>query len=837
MISVTSLFYLMCIVFDHYYQKMKSRLSILVLVVFFSTTYLYSQQATVYFSAGADTLADCFSILKTELHKGNPFNLGQEPQENFKGSGILLSAEPQRWPQYARGLRGMGIEAVLVKSDGKCVLIIGNSQMAVEHGLFIYLEKLGYRYYFPHPDWYIIPAVKNLFPVFSYTGQPSFDHRRIWYAYGTGSKEYDADYQFWFKANRMGGSMDAIVGHAYDDIVYRNRQVFESHPDWLYPALTKGSPIPSNPKFNLANKELVQFVISDVLNRLEAAQKNKKPIKMISMSPSDGPGTCNSPACQQFGTLTDRVYSLINQVAVAVRRQYPGTWVSGMSYSEYSAPPSRKLEPNVFVSVATAFNYSKYSTEDLIRLWSQQAGKVGVYDYLGLYAWDFDLPGQGQASQVSKAVAAIKKYYSLGARGYDAETTPGAINKGLGHYILAHLLWDASTDATAIEKEFFSNCFGKASGIMQGLWGEWENYPYANVRESDLAGWIDILKKAGDMEHDPAVQKRFTHIQLYLHYLFLYNRFKASGSDTDRIALLTYCYNTNDWGAFSGYPALWILGNGTNIPGLKFNDPNAKYKKDIPGLRDRVYIASLVKADRQQLVLKEKLPSFSLSRQFVTKVAPAGIFADKQYAGYKNTTAFTGPHNFILEVKNTGIQNFLKIAADFVTGGGSAKPVTLRFYPYTGVTDPGSQKPVLQYDYTGRMDTQQVSLKGLARGYYLLQVYDPQKIFRIDFSPALSYAVVVTPQDRLNAYTRYMAFYVPAGTKTFRVFKDIEAILISPTGRKVDMSQKGPAETDVPVQPGEAGYWMINFMSGKLHIEGIPPYMAMNPDQLLIPTN
>ncbi|MBS1655751.1 MAG: DUF4838 domain-containing protein, partial [Bacteroidetes bacterium] len=604
---------------------------------------------------------------------------------------------------------------------------------------------------------------------------------------------------------------------------------------WLYPALTKGNPIPSNPKFNLANKELVQFVIQDVLNRLDAAQKNNKPIKMISMSPSDGPGTCNSPACQQLGTITDRVYSLVNQVARAVRQQYPGTWVSGMSYSEYSAPPTKKLEPNVFVSVATAFNYSKYSTEDLIRLWSQKAGKVGVYDYLGLYAWDFDLPGQGQASQVSKAVAAIKKYYSLGARGYDAETTPGAINKGLGHYILAHLLWDVKTDPDAIKKNFFTDCFGKAASIMEDLWNGWESYPYSAVRESDLAEWIDMVDKASQTEQSPAVTKRFTHIRLYLHYLFLYNRFR-SGTLDDRIALLTYCYNTTGWGAFSGYPALWELGNGTGIPGLAFNDPDAKYKKDILGVQDRTYINKLVQTDRKQLVLKEKIRLVGLSSKFITKVARTDIFNSKQYITNRNTTAFTGPHDFIIEIKESGSQNFLQIAAGFVTGGGSDKPVSISVFKYS-VGNENDQKPLFEFNYTDRAEKEKISLEKLPKGYYLIKIYDPQKIFTIDFSPSISYAILVTPKARLNAYTRYMAFYVPPGTKVFRVFKDIETILISPTGRKVDMSKKGTEEIDVKLEANEAGYWMINFMSGKLHIEGIPPYMAMNPDQLLIPKN
>jgi hypothetical protein len=63
---------------------------------------------------------------------------------------------------------------------------------------------------------------------------------------------------------------------------------------------------------------------------------------MISMGPSDGPGTCNSPACQKLGTITDRVYYLVNRVAKAIHKKYPSTLVGCLAYGEYSPPPTKK---------------------------------------------------------------------------------------------------------------------------------------------------------------------------------------------------------------------------------------------------------------------------------------------------------------------------------------------------------------------------------------------------------------------------------------------------------------------------------------------------------------
>ncbi|MBK8698257.1 MAG: hypothetical protein IPN29_01295 [Saprospiraceae bacterium] len=156
--------------------------------------------------------------------------------------------------------------------------------------------------------------------------------------------------------------------------------------------------------------------------------------------------------------------------------------------------------------------------------------------------------------------------------------------------------------------------------------------------------------------------------------------------------------------------------------------------------------------------------------------------------------------------------------------------------PYTGVVDM-SQNPLLQYDYSGSRDTQQVRLNKLAKGYYLLKVEDPAKMFRLKFSPSIPYSIIVTPQNRFNGYSRYLSFYVPAGIAAFRVFKEIEAILVSPSGRVVDLSKKGSEEIDIKVLNGEEGLWMINFVNGYFHIEGVPPFMSMNPEQMLVPSD
>src|SRR6185503_14865597 len=357
---------------------------------------------------------------------------------SYNGSGIYIStATESRNVKPSAQLLKAGVEGYSVDANEQTVRIMGNSNMAVGHGVFSYLESLGYRYYFANPDWHIVPSRPDLFRKWNTVSSPSFYHRRIWYGYGTGSKVADQDYWFWVMANKLGGSMNASFGHSYEDIAWRNKELFFQHPEWFYPVAPKGT-IPSEAKFDMTKEDLVQLIIKDVEKRIETSLKNKtNDYKMISLGPSDGGGTCNTPACQQLGTPTDRVYYLTNRVAKAIRNKYPNTLIGCLAYTEYISPPTKKVEPNVFVSITTAFNTSKYSTEQLVDEWKKKTDLLGIYDFFSWYAWDYDIPGRSLASKTTDLIKSIKKYYKKGIRAYEGESSIGWISKGLGYYLAA----------------------------------------------------------------------------------------------------------------------------------------------------------------------------------------------------------------------------------------------------------------------------------------------------------------------------------------------------------------------------------------------------------------
>lgn len=783
-----------------------------------------------------DTLQKIINILEGQLQKSNGVIFSIKPLSAYNNSGICLinlASDRETIKKVTTSHYGI-TEKYTVIADNETVLISANSNMAVGHGVFAWLEKLGFRYYFAHPDWYIIPSKPQLFSKFSFSSSPSFHHRRIFYEYGTGSQKADQDFVFWQLANKMGGTLNAMFGHAYDDIVLRNKEVFKEHPEWFYPVPAKGV-LPDDPKFDMTKEDLVQFIIQDVTKRIDISIKNKAPLKMISLGASDGRGTCNSPECQKLGTITDRVYYLVNRVAKAIQNKYPGTYIGCLAYDQYGDPPTIKLEPNIYIAITTAFNASKYSTEELITRWRIKGAKVGIYDYFSQFTFDYDIPGQSQASEIKKLTENIRKYHSMGVVGYEGQSSPGWINKGLGYYICAKLMWDLNTDVESIRKEFFNNCFGKASGTMKRLWKEWEEYGFTQVRETDLARWIDLAEEAGREETTPQVHNRLLQVKTYLHYLYMFRKYQAAKTEANLLQLLNYGYRTLEYGSVIGYPAFFELGNRSGIPGMGYG-PDAKWRSN-DGLVAGKEINRLIQEDRSQLKVAAPVQVFDAVTAF--KKVPNLDLSNKLFAdSAQGNNAFWLTDEWVLEIKNKGSFNFFDFTGDYIGNKTVTKPIKIRIYKYKADGNISLSKPIITYDYKAEQVKEKISLGGLVPGLYTMLIEDPVKIYRLKFSPSVNYSVVMRPKRQIQTTALTYAFiYVPEGVQRFNVIKSRVIDFVTPAGRIVNLDDESKGEVQVEVKKGESGLWRIKLLADKLYIEGIPPYLGTSPSQMLIPAN
>ena len=233
-------------------------------------------------------------------------------------------------------------DAFYIKTNSQSIDIRSQSVAGLRNGIYWYLQRLGFRFYFPGETWQYIPQHEAVFKTLERTVTPSYSHRRIWYAYGTGSEKADKEYRKWADANLLGGD-EVNTGHSYDALVNRNKNVFLQHPEYFAQKVEKGK-IPPNPKFEPGNEQLVQLLINDAFTQIETRKKKiGQPPGMISMDPSDGGGFSTSASALKIGGPSEQTFYLANRVAKAIRDKYPAIKVGLYAYNLHAAPPKFEL--------------------------------------------------------------------------------------------------------------------------------------------------------------------------------------------------------------------------------------------------------------------------------------------------------------------------------------------------------------------------------------------------------------------------------------------------------------------------------------------------------------
>lgn len=810
--------------------------SLFFLILFFATTTAKSQQniRIGYFKQADDSVKNSAMTLSGELNKSKAnISIVKEITSPSGADIVLISKDQLRNYSGAdvSNLSKKGSEAFGIISRDCRIFITGNSSLAIGHGVSKYLYLLGFRYYFPLEDWVIYPATINFYFKIKLFSEPAFSHRYLWYGFGPGTEKVENRFQFWKKMNCLDGSLQARTGHSYDGIVDRHKKEFLAHPEWLVNTTTAGV-LPPNPKFDVSKTGLIDLVIRDTRDQINPLQKpnSSVPYKMISLSPSDGIGVCNTKSCQQLGSVTDRVFYLVNAVAKNIRKDYPNILLGCLAYSEYIAPPTKPVEDNVYVSLTTAFNNSKYSLDELINLWSKKVKRLGIYDYQALYAWDYDLPGQSLASAYHLIQPSLLKYNKAGMTGYEAEINTGWINKGLGYYVSSQLLWDPKLKTSIIEEEFFNNCFQSSAAVVKKLYTEWSHFNDPFISENTLARWIDLLFEAMSKEKNQQVIKRLQQIGGYLQYLVLYNQYKGDPSQANLLKIIEQAKKHINDESLTYYPAMVVLG--PKLSGFELN-PLIRENLEHPfsfSLPETIQWLKQYRAGIKQFAIYEKQePSKRLREVPGGKLYNLSLHDVKEEQNsYLNTTYF------VFEKKDNNSTSF-DLQADFIEGGGSKLPVIISVYPFKDYAVPQG-KPLFQYNYTERKKWEHYLLPSLKKGLYVLKVEDPKKGFQLKISPEINYSLFIPDDTKQEVgYIHSLYFYVAPGTKSFKFMKSRTLTLIDPSGEVYAYANNKQEEIEIHPTPKQTGLWRLMGLSGFFKPDGIYPVFGIIPSRMLYP--
>lgn len=426
-------------------------------------------------------------------------------------TGIFLTVDPSL-PE----LQGKNDEAFQLKADESGIRVTGKTALAVRDGVYTLLEIMGFRKYFKNPIWEVypdsIPSLAGLNKVI----EPSYIFRTMAHP-GIYREPHSSDWNNWFAWNRLGGAVPLGAIHSYRYIAINafdnlnpseksldsNAKILKLYDQYPQGFCQKPTTVDSW-QLNIDDPKVIEWGITYAR---EAFQKGSF---SVVVSPNDGGGFCFDSKNYQLAT--DKVFGYANKVIKALEAEFPGRYVSLYNYADYSCVPGIELSKNIFVSVASGYNYCGLAMADRLTKLQAKGVITGIREYYNVGKEPRPLP--------LDSLAEISWYYDRGVRVLNAENQDGWGAAGLYYYIASHLYWDPHLDVKVVTDEFYTKAFGPAREPMKRFYDRWW-VEGRSVDEQTLAIAYKDLKEAQDLARDnPAVLARIRHMQIYVYGLY-----------------------------------------------------------------------------------------------------------------------------------------------------------------------------------------------------------------------------------------------------------------------------------------------------------------------------
>lgn len=743
-------------------------------------------------------------------------------------------------------------EAYVLQSTSDSLFILGATDLAVEHGVWDLLHRLGYRQFFPGQVWEILPHLPDASIRVQTLQRPSYLYRHLFYGYGSWMRGGGGDrFSAWAIRNRISvpnsrASVQLNTGHAYAGIASANEAVWKEHPEYL--ALVNGSRSrkANSQKFCTSNPGLRAVLRETAIRTVEA----KPQLQSISRDPSDLDNWCECDNCAALGGRSNEAVIIANEAAAAIEEKFGPRIVGMYAYNQHSPPPTVAVHPNVVVSVATSFIRGGFTLDELMAGWKARGATLGVREYFSVFAWDRDMPGSARAARLLYMQNNIPRYHHLGARYMTAEMSENWGPHGLSYYLASRLLWDISEadNTQAILEDFLDKAFGPAREPIADFYSVLNGPDKRVVSESLLARLYTALAKARLLAaDDPQVMARLDDLTLYTRHIELYLAYIQSSGKEERQAafeaLAKHAWQLRETGMVDTI-ALWRdlprRDRQVKIPpeaDVKIPDADNPWKNTTPYSREMIdQIVQAGLANNQRLDVEPVQYSETLVPASRLQL-PINTFADlpgkaKTMGGASALGHLhRGRQTYFLWLDQPG-----EIALQ-ITGGMIAKYRDRGNVSLTLFADENPELDAVAEDESTPPDgqTYTVKLRSPFAGLHRLIVSDGNDRTRIGWPEGLP----VTATGPHTAGRWYLYFYVPKGTRQIAGFANVGGgSLLGPDGMpRLDFDKlKTPGHFVVDVPQGDDGkLWKFHHVLGVRRLLNVPPYLASSADQLLLP--
>jgi hypothetical protein len=370
-------------------------------------------------------------------------------------------------------IQSLSHEGVRIVVDEKRILIAGQSEAATVKAVCRFLETLGCRYFMDGPLGEVYPRTATLaVSPMTVTEQPGL--------LGRHPKGPSWGGGYWKAWNGAGGE-EIQHQHAWGQ--YVPASLFGEHPEFF--AMGKDGSRKAGGWLCTSNPDLRKYFAQRVIDAIAAGRTNP------SLSPTDGTGYCQCPACKAqddpkviepstgLVSVSKRYADFFDAVGRQVAAKYPQSILSFYCYADYTQPPSlgRRLSPNLCAFIAPIRYCRLHAIGDpgcpsrsqevqMIEGWAKIADKVGYYNYMYNLA-DATLP-------FFKFTPCKKDFPYLKDRGLTAMTLEVLSNwyiYGPHIYLGLRMAYDPKADADALMDDYWTKFYGPRAGPhMKAYW-------------------------------------------------------------------------------------------------------------------------------------------------------------------------------------------------------------------------------------------------------------------------------------------------------------------------------------------------------------------------------
>ncbi|HBL47822.1 DUF4838 domain-containing protein [Gimesia sp.] len=735
-------------------------------------------------------------------------------------------------------------EKYCIRSHKNGIYLFGITDLAVEHAVWDFLYRIGYRQYFPGSHWEVIPRQKRLQINLDVIEAPDYQNRIIWY--GFGPWDYAAEpYRLWCQRNRATSGMALKTGHSYGQFIRNNQAEFDAHPE--YYALVDGRrDVRSQAKFCISNSGLQKLIVDSSLRYFE----DNPEADSISLDPSDGGGWCECEACQKMGSISDRALTLANQVAAAINNPKAGSqsghrYVGMYAYAYHSPPPAIKVHPNVIISVATGFLRGGNTLDEIINGWSKQGARIGIREYYSVYTWDHDMPGLARGSRIDYLKSTIPRFHQQGAQYMSAESSDNWGPNGLGYYLAARMLWnlDEAQKTDQLTDDFLTLCFNKAKAPMTQFYEQLDG-SHSHLVVSDQYGrMFRSLAEAKKLAEAPEVHARLDDLILYCRYVDLYERYRqASGTKRQQAfeQLIRHSYRMRKTmlvhskavyrDAVNRDKSVTIPENAQwNIP-----EPQNPWKESTPFSKNEL-----------QQFLEEGIAAYPLTEldfkpiTYSDDLVPAGkIDSEKQQTGVLQSGR--GVQTFYTYVSDTVTPIELQVTGGLIAHYRDRGNVKIELWKIGGASQTGERETFIMKDQSVPPDgkTRTVQLAPRETGMYRITVSDGGDRTSVNWKAGQRMVMPSSLDEPLVASGRWsLFFYVPQGAKVVGFHGGNTGSILDPTGKEqFSLKNRKMDFYSIPVPAGSDGkLWKVNQAAGAIRLLTVPPYFTRSASELLLP--